>query len=529
MKNIITIIITLFLAATAFAQNEVRNFENVNALKVSLPFNVILIQGLTEKMEIKGLEDEYLDNIKSEMNNGELSIFTKGKIKSKQEVTVSITFKHLNEITLSGALDVSTLDVIRENELKIKGSGAIEADLNIEVPKLSIEFSGASDLKLRGLADTLTLKTSGASDIKASNFIAKNVIIGISGASDAKVYASESIRGTATGASSVNVKGSPAIKAINKSGASSASYGGTKKVIHLNDIDDIDEVTIKIGNQHLEVEDEDVDVKLGNKEVIVKNDGDTVRLKWGNTELIVIDDSVRVVRTIKKRRSHWAGIDLAINGFVNSNNSFDLSNDAGANPEDVTQFMELNYAKSFSFSLNFMEFYIPISKHNFGIVTGMGSEWSNYELKHNIKLNPEGGSFINPNVDEFNKNYTWGEVDTTLDYSKNRFKTWFINAPLLLEFNTGNNARKAFHISAGAIFGYNLQTKMKYKYRLNGENKKEKDRQDFNTNPFRVSATVRAGYSWFNVFAKYSLTPLFEKGGGPELYPFTVGVTLLGF
>lgn len=523
MKKIFIILVTLFFAANVFAQTETRDFENINSLRINLPFKVVLIQGLSEKIEIQGLEQEYLENIKSEVNNNELSIFTKGKIKSKNEVIVAITFKHLNNINLSGALDVTTNHIIRENELAIKGSGAIEADLNIEVPILTIEFSGASDLKLKGLADTLTLKTSGASDIKASSFIAKNVVIEISGASDAKVYASESIKGTAKGASSVSVKGAPAIKAINKSGASSTSFGISKKVIHLDD-----DVTIISGKQHIEVND-DVDVKLGNKEVVVKNDGDTVRLRWGNTELVVMGDSVVIKKVQKKRKNHWTGVDLAINGFLNSKNSFDLSNDALTAPEDVTQFMELNYAKSWSFSFNFLEFYIPIKKHNFGLVTGMGTEWSNYELKYNVKLNSEGGNFIHSTVDEFNKDYTWGEIDTVLDYSKNRFKTWFINAPLLLEINTGDNAKKAFHVSAGAIFGYNLQTKMKYKYRLNGENKKEKDKQNFNTNPFRVSATVRAGYGWFNVFAKYSLTPLFQKGRGPELYPFTAGVTLLGF
>ena len=46
---------------------------------------------------------------------------------------------------------------------------------------------------------------------------------------------------------------------------------------------------------------------------------------------------------------------------------------------------------------------------------------------------------------------------------------------------------------------------------------------------FRVSLTARAGVGWFNVFATYSLTPLFESGSGPELYPFSVGVTLVGF
>jgi len=526
MKNIITILITLLSLSSISAQTVTRDLEEFNALSIKSALEIRLVQGQKNEAVISVPESKIkdLESIKTEVKDGVLSVYRKGKIKSKNNIVIVLTFKHLNEITQSGASEISTLHVIREKELEIKGSGAIEADLNLEVTNLSIDFSGASDLKLRGLADNFNLKTSGASDVKASNFIAKNVVIAISGASDANVYASESIRGIATGASSVNVKGAPAIKLINKSGASSTSYGSSKKTIRLDD-----DITIEVGNQHLEVDDDDVDVKLGNKEVVVKNDGDTVRLKWGNTELIVMGDSVIIKKIQKKRKNHWTGVDLAVNGFLNSNNSFDLSNDALTAPKDVTQFMELNYAKSWSFSFNFLEFYIPISKHNFGLVTGMGSEWSNYELKHNIKLNAEGGSFVNPNVDEFNSNYTWGEVDTLLDYSKNRFKTWFINAPLLLEINTGDNAKKAFHVSAGAIFGYNLQTKMKYKYHLNGENKKEKDKQSFNTNPFRISATVRAGYGWFNAFAKYSLTPLFEDGRGPELYPFTVGVTLLGF
>ncbi|NQX97932.1 MAG: DUF2807 domain-containing protein [Flavobacteriales bacterium] len=523
MKKIITIIVSLVFMSNIFAQTETRAFEEVNALKINLPFKIVLIQGATNKVEISGLKEEYLEKVKTNVENGELSIFTKGKIKSKKEVIITITFKHVNRIKLGGASDISTLDFIREKELVINGGGAIEADFNLEVTNLTIEFSGASDLKLRGLADSFYLKASGASDVKASNFIVKNIEIDISGASDAKVHATESIKGKATGASSISVKGSPALKLINQLGASSTSYG----VNRINGYND--DVTIKVGKQHLDVIDDDVDLKLGNKGVIVKDDGDTVKLKWGHTQIIVIDDSVQFIRTTKKRRSHWAGVDLAINGFVNSSNSFDLSNDAKTVPEDITQFMELNYAKSWSFSINFMEFYIPISTHHFGLVVGMGSEWNNYELKHNVKLNAEGGEFVHQNVDEFNKNYTWGEVDTLLDYSKNRFKTWFINAPLLLELNTGNKANKSFHISAGAIFGFNLQTKMKYKYRLNGDSKKEKDKQSFNTNPFRVSATVRAGVGRFNFFATYSLTPLFENGRGPELYPFTVGVTLLGF
>mgnify|MGYP005670153553 CR=1 FL=1 len=290
-------------------------------------------------------------------------------------------------------------------------------------------------------------------------------------------------------------------------------------------------MSISIGpGTGVQVDNDNVKVRAGKSNVIVKDD--TTIVKWGNNEMIMIGDSVHIKKKEKKRRNHWAGVDLGINGFMTSGGSFDLSNPAHfeqTRPQDVTQFMELNLRKSWTFSINFYEKFIPISKHHFGFVTGLGTEWNNYELKYNVRLDPKGGANVFDPVNAYNENYTWGSIDTVLDYSKNRFKTWFVNVPLLLEVNTGNHKNKSFHISAGAILGMNLQTKMKYKYTLDGDTKKDKDKDSFNTNTFRASLTARVGYGWFNLFATYSLTPLFEDGKGPEIYPFTVGVTLLGF
>lgn len=526
MKYIIITISLFLLIDSVHAQSEIRELEDFSSLKVSNTLEVILTQGSENKLILSGIDSTDFEKVKTGIENGKLSMFIKGKIKSKNNIKIELTFKHLEAIELRGASELSTSDVIREDQFSITGSGAVEADLNIEVKKLTLNFSGASDIKLKGLAEDFDLTLSGASDLKASEFIANNVKVDISGASDVKVHAVESIKGGASGASSINIKGNPTVREINQSGASSTGYGSTNTSNNGSD-----NFSIKVGKQYIEVEEDDVDVKLGNKRVVVEGDGDgdTTTITWGITKVFVVGDSVWVNRKDKPRRSHWAGLDLAINGFLNANNGIDLSNDPLTNPNEVTQFMELDYNKSWSFSLNFMEFFIPIKKHHFGLVTGLGTEWNNYELKHNVRLTPQGGGYVYPNVNEYNEDYTWGEVDTILDYSKNRFKTWFINAPLLLEVNTGNHKNRSFHISAGAIFGFNLQTKMKYKYRYEGDNKKEKDKQSFNTNPFRVSLTTRIGIGWFNVFATYSLTPLFENDRGPELYPFTVGVTLLGF
>jgi Putative auto-transporter adhesin, head GIN domain/Outer membrane protein beta-barrel domain len=519
MKQLTIVIIATLLFSNIFAQNEVRSVEDFSILKVQSTIEAILTKGDKNEITITGTN---ADKVQSEIVDGKLTLYTKGKIKAKDGIVVHVTYKELKGIEQSGASGIKTTNTIITDVFYLKGSGAMEADLSIEVKELTLDFSGASEIKLKGSADDFSAKFSGASELNASNFIAKNVTLDISGASDVDVHATQAIRGVVSGASDVNVKGSPTVRELNKSGASSTGFGNNTS----------DNVSINVGTQKVEISDEDdVNVQLGNKQVKVNED--TTKVKWGVTTVYVTGDSVWVNRKVKKRRNHWAGVDLGINGFLNSSNSFDLSNDpnlALTDPKEVTQFMELNYRKSWTFSLNFYEKFIKIKTHHFGFVTGLGFEWSNYELKHNIKLNPKGGSFVFDEVTAFNEDYTWGEIDTVLDYSKNRFKTWFINVPLLLEINTGENKKNSFHVSAGAILGYNLQTKIKYKYEKDGDTKKVKDKQSFNTNPFRVSLTTRIGYgNWINLFATYSLTPLFEDGRGPELYPFTVGVTLLGF
>lgn len=516
MKRIILSTIAILTGTIISAQDVTRTLNDFTFLNVKNAMEVTLTQGTENKLLISGVDNQYLDNIKSEVKNGRLYLSTEGKVKLKDAV-IHLTFKNLEGISQSGASEIKSMNAIQSERFSIDGSGAIEADLKIETKDLSIDFSGASDIKLSGSTEKFDLKLSGASELEASNLTAKNVKVNASGASDVRVFASESITGKASGASNIRVKGDPPVKSINSSISTSTSYGN-------------ENVSINVGRNRVEVKDEVVAVIAGNNSANVNQD--TAEVKWGRTRIVMIDDSIHIDREKRERRNHWAGVDLGINGFLTSGGSFDLSNPAHfeqTNPQNVTQFMELNYRKSWTFSINFFEHFFKIKDHHFGIVTGLGTEWNNYELKHNVRLDPLGGENVFTNVDQYNERYTWGEVDTVLNYSKNRFKTWFINAPLLLEVNTGNDARRSFHVSAGAIFGLNLQTKMKYKYNENGDNKKVKDKDSFNTNAFRMSLTARVGYGWFNVFATYSLTPLFEDGRGPELYPFTVGVTLLGF
>jgi hypothetical protein len=58
---------------------------------------------------------------------------------------------------------------------------------------------------------------------------------------------------------------------------------------------------------------------------------------------------------------------------------------------------------------------------------------------------------------------------------------------------------------------------------------KAKNYDDYYMNPFKWDATARIGWRFINLFATYSVNTLFKKDKGPELYPWTLGITFVNF
>ena len=58
---------------------------------------------------------------------------------------------------------------------------------------------------------------------------------------------------------------------------------------------------------------------------------------------------------------------------------------------------------------------------------------------------------------------------------------------------------------------------------------KNKDNKSFHTNPFYYGVRGYLGWGGIHLFADYALSTLFEKDEGPELYPFSIGLSLVRF
>lgn len=253
--------------------------------------------------------------------------------------------------------------------------------------------------------------------------------------------------------------------------------------------------------------------KMGNDTIVKSNDQDTVIVRIGKKDVKVIDHDggTEMIWGKGKHRKdnpnkfdgHWEGIEFGFNAFDKP----DYSMYSPANKD----FMSLDQGKSMEFDLNFYELNISLAKSYVGLVSGMGLSFNNYR-------------FENPYSLEKGQNMTLPIALQPDNLSKTKLAISYLNVPLLLEFQIPVNQHQGrLFVNAGIIGGVKIGSHTKVKY----GDKKDKDRSGFNLNSFNYAATARVGYKDVSLFAKYSLTPLFQTGKGPELTPFTIGISFL--
>jgi hypothetical protein len=476
MKTILLSSLFLMSSLTIKAQtSQEREITPFKKIEVSGAANVVFTQSDTLKLKVVADEKE-INNIFTTIENETLVIKAKGSFTHAYKIYVS--GNSLNQITSSGASKFSATNTITSDSLSVDVSGASDVTLKVNSKAVDVMLSGASGVNLEGNTQTLYSTVSGASSLKAYKLNTSTTNVTASGASSVKVFANDKINANATGSSTIKFKGEP--KEVSAEASSSSSIA---KVVG-----------------------DDVAKKAGDKK-------DSTTINFRNKKYVIInkdkDSDSNVSSNNDDEFHHWGGFGMGVNGWM-SNGGFTL-------PKSQ-KYMELNYGKSLNFQLNPFEKDIHIYKNYVNLVIGLGFEWSQYELSNKTKLNPDSS-------------YTFGVIDSTntFSYKKNRLKTTFVTVPVLLEFNTNKNPKKAFHIAIGAIGGYKLGSRTRQIVELSGNTIKSIKKDDYNINPFRVNAHASIGYHNFTLYADYALTSLFENGKGPELYPFTIGVKLISF
>jgi hypothetical protein len=122
----------------------------------------------------------------------------------------------------------------------------------------------------------------------------------------------------------------------------------------------------------------------------------------------------------------------------------------------------------------------------------------------------------------------------TNHFKKYKLVTAYLEAPVELRFTADPvNYGKSFKVAIGAKIGTLLNVHTKGKNLLNKSGgtvnsyiAKENSKRYFNGN--RLCVTGRIGYGSFSLFGSYQVNSFIKEGAGPDIKPYSIGLTISG-
>lgn len=247
---------------------------------------------------------------------------------------------------------------------------------------------------------------------------------------------------------------------------------------------------------------------------------DTTKIIVGKTKILIVElrevekDSVntreKTSREKSKELTFWSGLDLGVNTLFNANGR-------NAAPADAP-WLAVEEIRSLSWNINFYQEKIKIVGDYVGLLTGLGLTYNSYGIKTNSRIRSNSDS-----------TFATTEPDSLFTFNRNKLRATYLRVPVMLEFNTSTDPDRTVHLAVGAIGGLRIGSITRQIYEVEGQKFNDRVRSDFNLRTFTLDAAVRVGYRNFTLWANYGLTPLFEEGKGPEVYPLSVGLTLIPF
>jgi len=198
-----------------------RQVSDFNAIHVGGAFEVFLTQGSSNSVLVEADKD-LIDYIVTSVSGNTLEIKMKDCPRSWKSnsgpLKIYITYKEINNMELSGAVEIETRNRMTGTELGLDVSGAVEARLDMAMQKLSMDISGASELDLSGTAGSVRIDGSGASEVKGYELSANDLAVYGSGAMEIKMTVNGTLKANLSGACDVRYKGNPRVD-VNSSGA----------------------------------------------------------------------------------------------------------------------------------------------------------------------------------------------------------------------------------------------------------------------------------------------------------------------
>ncbi len=208
--------------------SEKRNLSKFTKINSGDKITLNITQGTTdENLEVKA-EDNVIKQIVTEVRGDTLyinyarqTIFGLTAINPSKEVIINLNYKDLEEINLSGEVNLKSLNKVRVDKLSVNQSASTQSTLDLFTNNLSVNISGSSIVSLTGSAAKQEVNVSGLAKYSAPDLDSKEAKVDLSGSGVIKIRADESLDINISGSGSVEYQGSPKKLTQNISGIGS--------------------------------------------------------------------------------------------------------------------------------------------------------------------------------------------------------------------------------------------------------------------------------------------------------------------
>lgn len=210
---------------TSSSYQQSRNVSNFNGIAAGGSLDIKVSMGNTESLRMEG-DPEAIAELIVEVNNGILEIKPKNKWNDwykqfkESRITVYISAKKLNSLTLSGSGILTVNGVLNSKDLStsISGSGVIKTQVNVENFKASI--SGSGRVLQTGKAKQANISLSGSGAFVGRYFNTDYTRVSISGSGRAEVLANQGLNAAVSGSGRITYYGdAPVQKKVSGSGS----------------------------------------------------------------------------------------------------------------------------------------------------------------------------------------------------------------------------------------------------------------------------------------------------------------------
>lgn len=206
----LAVIIGIFCScATAQTSKGDRQVGEFTKISTSAGIDVVFTQEGKHAVRIE-TDPETLEKIEVYVDKETLVLKRKNNVKFKRNasITVYVSAKNLNALSISGGADFTSSEIKNSDTFNISASGGSDVDINkLTVSECKISISGGADADIKQLrTKSLKISASGGADADINIAEADNVNASASGGADINLTGkAKQVSASASGGGDINV------------------------------------------------------------------------------------------------------------------------------------------------------------------------------------------------------------------------------------------------------------------------------------------------------------------------------------